>query len=80
MPEERIDKDPNTADWGLWPTIKHSAMGAVRVDGLPVHLSETDWELERGGPCLGEHNDRVYSEVLGLSAGEIEELRAEGVI
>ena len=50
MPEERIDKDPNTADWGLWSTIKHTAMGSVRVDGLPVHLSETDWELERGAP------------------------------
>jgi crotonobetainyl-CoA:carnitine CoA-transferase CaiB-like acyl-CoA transferase len=80
MPEERVDKDPNTANWGLWPTIKHSAMGSVRVDGLPVHLSETDWELERGGPCLGEHNDRVFSEVLGLSSDEIEELRTEGVI
>ena len=55
-------------------------MGEVRVDGLPVHLSETDWTMTRGAPCLGEHNDEVFGELLGLSAGEIDGLRAEGVI
>jgi crotonobetainyl-CoA:carnitine CoA-transferase CaiB-like acyl-CoA transferase len=79
-PEERIDKDSNTRAWGLWPTVKHSAMGDVRVDGLPVHLSKTDWEFRSGGPCLGEHNDRVFSELLGKSESEIRELRDEGVI
>ena len=47
---------PAPAEWGLWPTAHHREMGDVRVDGLPVHLSETDWVIERGGPCLGEHN------------------------
>jgi crotonobetainyl-CoA:carnitine CoA-transferase CaiB-like acyl-CoA transferase len=79
-PGERIDEDPSTAAWGLWPTVKHSAIGEVRVDGLPVHFSETDWEIARGGPCLGEHNDRVYGDLLGLSRAEIAELRREGVI
>ena len=79
-PEERVDKDRNTEGWGLWPSVKHTAMGDVRVDGLPVHLSETDWRLERGGPCLGEHNDYVYGEILGLAPAEIASLREEGVI
>ena len=55
-------------------------MGDVRVDGQPVHLSETDWAIERGGPCLGEHNDYVFGELLGLDAAEIEKLREEKVI
>jgi benzylsuccinate CoA-transferase BbsF subunit len=79
-PGERIDDDPATGDWGLWPTVEHRAMGEVRVDGLPVHHSELDWRIGRGAPCLGQDNDQVFSEVLGLSATEIEELRAEGVI
>src|SRR5690606_18027474 len=60
LPAERVDDDPNTAAWGLWPEVGHSAIGRVRADGLPMHLSETDWRIERGGPCLGEHNELVY--------------------
>jgi crotonobetainyl-CoA:carnitine CoA-transferase CaiB-like acyl-CoA transferase len=79
-PQQRIDEDPSTAAWGLWPEVQHSAMGEVRVDGLPVHLSATDWELARGGPCLGEHNERVFGGLLGLSSSELASLREEGVI
>ena len=80
LPPERIDHHERTAAWGLWPTIEHTKHGSIRVDGLPVHLSRTDWQVGRGGPLLGEDNDRVFSEVLGLSAAEIDSLRAEGVI
>ena len=79
-PGERIDADPDTADWGLWPTVQHRDMGAVRVDGLPVHFSETDWEMRDGGPCLGEDNEHVFTEILGLSKGDVANLKAEGVI
>lgn len=77
---ERMDEDPNNAAWGLFPTATHTQLGEVRVDGNPVHLSETDWDISAGAPCLGEHNDQVYGEILGLSNTEIDELRAEGVI
>lgn len=79
-PEDRIDHDEGTSAWGLWPVAHHREMGDVRVDGLPVHLSDTDWEITHGGPCLGEHNDLVFRDVLGLDEGEIAELRAEEVI
>jgi crotonobetainyl-CoA:carnitine CoA-transferase CaiB-like acyl-CoA transferase len=79
-PQERVDLDPNTDGWGLWPTVHHTQMGDVRVDGLPVHLSRTDWQLERGASCLGESNEYVYGEILGLSADEISRLRMDGVI
>lgn len=79
-PEERIDHDPGTSEWGLWPTVRHREMGEVRVDGLPVHFSETDWVIEHGGPCLGEHNERVFGEILGMSTAEMDALREEGVI
>ena len=77
---ERIDHDARTADWGLWPTIRHTKHGELRVDGLPAHLSRTDWHVERGGPLLGEDNDRVLCGLLGLSADEVGQLRTDGVI
>jgi crotonobetainyl-CoA:carnitine CoA-transferase CaiB-like acyl-CoA transferase len=79
-PEDRVDHDPATAEWGLWPTVRHSEIGEVRVDGLPMHLSATDWVLARGAPCLGEHNRQVYGELLGLADDELDALSAAGVI
>ena len=79
-PAERIDGDPAMARFGLWPTVRHSAMGEVRVDGQPVHFSETDWHMERGGPCLGEHTAEVLGRLLGMDAAEVESLREEGVL
>ena len=79
-PAQRIDHDDNTAAWDLWPTVTHREMGQVRVDGMPVHLSETDWSIKNGAPCLGQHNEQVYGGVLGLSRSEIARLAEEGVI
>jgi benzylsuccinate CoA-transferase BbsF subunit len=80
LPEERIDQDVATAEWGLWPEVDHPEIGRVRVDGVPVHLSETDWVIERGAPCLGQHNQEVFGELLGLTDDELERLAGEGII
>jgi crotonobetainyl-CoA:carnitine CoA-transferase CaiB-like acyl-CoA transferase len=77
-PQERVDLDPDTA--GLWPTVTHGEMGEVRVDGLPARFSLTPWRIERGGPCLGEHNTEVFGRLLGLTPDEVAQLRAERVI
>ena len=79
-PAERIDDDPDTAQWGLWPAVEHPVMGRLRVDGLPVHLEATDWRIAEPAPLLGQHNDVVYGTVLGLSPSEIDDLRAERII
>lgn len=79
-PQQRIDEDPDTGAWGLWPKVDHDAMGRVPVDGIPLHLSETDWAIQRGAPLLGQHNDAVFGDLLGIERAELDELRAEGVI
>jgi crotonobetainyl-CoA:carnitine CoA-transferase CaiB-like acyl-CoA transferase len=79
-PAERIDGDPHTRASGLWPSVEHREMGRVRVDGLPFHLSKSDWKIRRGAPCLGEHNDYVFGELLGLGVEERAALREEGVL
>ncbi len=79
-PGERIDNDPDTSGFGLWPTVHHGKMGDVRVDGLPVHLSKTDWHMAHGGPCLGEHTEEVLTSLLGMSTSEVAALREEGVV
>ena len=78
-PPERIDSD-DAREWGLFPTVHHSKHGDLRVDGLPVHLSRTDWHAERGGPMLGEDTERVLTELLDVDPSEIPTLREQGVI
>ena len=79
-PEERIDIDPSTGDFGLWPTARHREMGDVRVDGQPAHFSQTDWDIDQGAPCLGEHTEEVLTRALGVDAAEIRQLREDGVL
>ncbi|HYW50397.1 MAG TPA: CoA transferase, partial [Gemmatimonadaceae bacterium] len=43
-------------------------------------LSETPGSIRSLGPKLGEHTDEVLSEVLGMSASEIADLRSKRVI
>ena len=79
-PEERIDLDASTGAFGLWPSVGHAEMGEVRVDGQPVHFSATDWHIDRGGPCLGEHTEQVLTNLLGYTADEVASLHEEGVV
>jgi crotonobetainyl-CoA:carnitine CoA-transferase CaiB-like acyl-CoA transferase len=79
-PEDRIEHDPGTSEFDLWPVVHHTEIGDVRVDGLPVHCSETDWSITHGAPCLGEHTDAVLREVLGLDDDEIASLHEDQVV
>ena len=79
-PRERIEEDPSTAQFGLWPTVRHSVMGDVRVDGQPVHFSDTDWRQNHGAPCLGEHNEDVLTRILDYSPEEVASFKEECVI
>lgn len=79
-PRERIDDDPDVATWGLFPTVAHPEIGAVRVEGLPLRMSATPWSIDRAAPCLGEHNREVLGGMLGRSDVELDELTKQGVI
>ena len=79
-PEERIDRERFTGDFGLWPTVTHSEMGQVRVDGQPVRFSETPWVAERGAPCLAEHTRLILTELLDYSDKEVDAFVENGVV
>lgn len=79
-PAERVDGDEDLARWGLFPQVDHPEMGQVRVEGLPLRFSETDWTIADAAPCLGEHNAEVFGDLLGRSADELARLAEEGAI
>jgi len=75
-----IFADPHYAARGDIVVVDDPTIGPVRMQGIYPRLSETPGSVRRGAPKLGEHNQEVYGDLLGLSADEIAELRRSGVI
>lgn len=59
--------------------LEDPCLGPIRLVNVAPRLSATPGAVRTTGPALGAHNAEVYG-ALGLSAEEIEALRAEGVI
>jgi crotonobetainyl-CoA:carnitine CoA-transferase CaiB-like acyl-CoA transferase len=59
---------------------KYGPADGIYAMGLPIRFSEATAGFDQPPPGLGEHNQRVYSEILGYDANRIAELRAQGVI
>jgi crotonobetainyl-CoA:carnitine CoA-transferase CaiB-like acyl-CoA transferase len=60
--------------------VEHRTIGALRLLGVPIKLSETPGSVRTAPPTLGQHTDMVLGHDLDLSAGEIAALRARGVV
>jgi len=55
-------------------------IGKIPVVGIPVKLSETPGEIKTLDPAIGEHNEEIYCNLLGLTPEQILQLKEEGVI
>jgi crotonobetainyl-CoA:carnitine CoA-transferase CaiB-like acyl-CoA transferase len=79
---EQVFNDPHVIDRGMQIKMAHPATGDAPVNliGSPMRLSETPTSYRMAPPLLGQHTDEVLSDVLGVSAGELAELRAAKVI
>ena len=61
-------------------TVDHPVAGPVALPGMAVKLSESPGEVRLPPPSVGQHNEHVYREILGLSEDEFDALVREGVI
>ncbi len=63
-------------------TYRHDQGSFVpcRIYNTPWLLSRTPPRVLRHAPALGEHNDYVYRDLLGLSTDQVEELSASEVL
>ena len=75
-----IANDPHYAARQDILVVDDPTIGPVRMQAVYPRLSDTPGRIRRGAPKLGEHNQEVYGGLLGLSAAEIAELQAQGVI
>ena len=73
-------EDPHFAAREAIIRVPHPAVGELAMQSPAPRLSATPGGVRSAGPALGQHNDEVYRDLLGLSAEEITALSAAGVI
>ncbi len=64
----------------MFVKIDQPGIGEITVTNNPIKLSDTKAEIRRPAPLLGQHNNEIYGELLGLNQEKLEELEKNGVI
>jgi benzylsuccinate CoA-transferase BbsF subunit len=80
LSNKALFQDPHLSERGTFVQVDHPVLGKDWVLAPPWRLSETPATIRRHAPLLGEHNSRIFGELLGMSAEEIERLEREEVI
>ena len=75
---EDLRSDPQLAHRGHFWMLDHPTMGHRAYDGPSFRLSETPAELTKAAPILGEDNESVYKNIVGMSDEEYVEHLVSG--
>ncbi len=77
---EEVMNDPHMHGRGMLEVVDHYDYGPVVLPNSPLRFHGADKVPTRVNPHVGEHNAAVYGEMLGLSADDLERLKAAGAI
>ena len=78
--EDLFERDRQLAERGFFEEVEHFEKGTEIATGVPLGLTGTPGRTTRTGVALGQDNDYVFGELLGLSAQQIRECIEAGVI
>ncbi|WP_042356050.1 CaiB/BaiF CoA transferase family protein [Bacillus rubiinfantis] len=71
---------PQYQERNFFVDVDHPVIGKMTQPGAPYRFSETPWKITTPAPLLGEHNETIYCNQMGLTEDEMEGLAAAGVI
>ncbi len=72
--------DPQVAHRNMRIELNHQRAGKIALVGNPMKFSRTPVAYGQAPPVLGEHNEDILGQVLGLSEQDILQLAAAGVV
>ena len=75
-----VQHDEQLRDRGYFWNTDHPLIGPLDYDGPAYQLGDTRAGPRESAPLLGQHNERVFRELLGYSAEGLAELVAAGVV
>jgi formyl-CoA transferase len=65
---------------GVVEVVAHPLAGLIRLVRSPLHLSDSPSGTRLPPPTLGQHTEEILTEMLGLTGGEIADLRRNGTV
>lgn len=74
-----IHNEPHFTERDIFQEIDHPTRGDFKMAGWPVKMSGSNVPVE-SAPLLGEHNEDVLTEWLGLSPEEVKRLQDDGAL
>ena len=72
--------DPQLKHRNSFITLEHPEIGPHTYRPNAFKLTKTPEKIERPAPCLGEHNEYILQEILGMSDDEIANLVISGAL
>lgn len=77
----KLVNDPQVAgERNMFPMQTQEGLGTMPVTNTPIRFSRSVVRAPEPAPMLGQDNEEILSDMLGMSAEEIAALKADGVI
>jgi len=73
-------EDPHLQERGAFVRVEHPAYGDLTLLAPWIRFSETPGAVTAPGPAVGQHNQEVLRDLLGLSPEQVDQLASEGAI
>lgn len=79
--QDMMERDEQLEARGFYVDAWHPdrSVGTLRLDGVVTKFSKTPGEVRRAAPMVGEHNEYVFGEILGISGKRMKQYEEDGV-
>jgi crotonobetainyl-CoA:carnitine CoA-transferase CaiB-like acyl-CoA transferase len=77
---EQLVNDPHVQARETITTVRDEDLGELKMQNLMFRLGDTPGAIRFPGRKLGQDSDEVYTQLLGLDADDVAELREAGVV
>jgi CoA:oxalate CoA-transferase len=77
---DQVANDPHLASREMFVEVDQPVSGKVKLLGSVFKMSKTPGDRKMSAPAVGEYNKAIYSQLLGISAEELQKLKEDGVI
>jgi len=78
---DRVVKDPHIAGAReMFVEVEHPIAGKMKLTGSHLKFSDTKTSIKNPAPLLGQHNEKIFTELLNLTPEQIKALKEKGAI